>query len=178
MNLSDANMILRKAIISVYFEPELLSRDYKVSEVKHPRINGRGIRLNEYLHLFFDINTGSDYPDGDEWFIVEYLLPYNVKMPDNLKNPDYFTTLALDDGSNYWRHRELVRYRYGKVKRLEEALDFIDRKYKELSEVLKEASIVDSIMNSDKGKADVKGKDNDGGGSDGDANSNNNNKSN
>ncbi len=148
-------MILRKAIISVYFEPELLSRDYKVSDVKHPRINGRGIRLNEYLHLFFDINTGSDYPDGDEWFIVEYLLPYNVKMPDNLKNPDYFTTLSLDDGSNYWRHRELVRYRYGKIKRLEEALEFIDKKYKELSDVLKESSIIDSIINSDRSKANI-----------------------
>lgn len=157
MNLSDANRIIRKAIISVYFEPELLSRDYKVSEIKHPIINGKGIRLNEHLHLFFDINTGSDYPDGDEWFMVEYLLPYSVKMPDNLKNPDYFTTLALDDGSIYWRHRELVRYRYGKVKRLEEALDFIDRKYKELSKVLKDASIMESIMNNEKDKS---GKDN------------------
>ncbi len=159
MNLSDANRIIRKAIINIYFEPELLSRDYKVSDVKHPMINSKGIRLNEYLHLFFDISTGSDYPDGDEWFIVEYLLPYSVNMPDNLKNPDYFTTLALDNGSIYWRHRELVRYRYGKVKRLEEALDFIDRKYKELSEVLKYASIIESIMNSEKdrtGKDDRK----------------------
>ncbi len=164
MKLSDANIILRKAMISSYFEPELLLRDYKVSSVKHPLIEGKGIRLNDYLHIFFDILTGADYPDGDEWFIVEYLLPYNVNMPDNLKGPDYFTTVALDDGSNYWRHRELVRYRYGKSKRLEEALEFIDRKYKELSDALSDASVFDEIDSKNRSRSEGKsdeGKDED-----------------
>ena len=26
---------------------------------------------SDLLHIFFDIETGSDYPDGDEWFIAE-----------------------------------------------------------------------------------------------------------
>ncbi len=142
LNLSEANVILRRAIVSAYFEPELMKRNYKRSSVKHPNIDGHGITLNEHLHLFFDLQTGCDYPDGDEWFIVEYILPYNIKLPDNLKGPDYFTTLAVDENNSYWRHRELVRYRYGKSKRLDEAVDFIDRKYRELSDILNEHSLL------------------------------------
>ncbi|MCS6768448.1 MAG: hypothetical protein RMJ59_06615 [Candidatus Nitrosocaldus sp.] len=142
MNLSEANVVLRKAVVSVYFEPELMKRNYRRSSVKHPNIEGEGITMNDHLHLFFDLQTGCDYPDGDEWFIVEYVLPYNIRLPDNLKGPDYFTTLAVDEGNSYWRHRELVRYRYGKSKRLDEAVDFIDRKYRELSDMLNEHSLI------------------------------------
>ena len=35
----------------------------------------------------------NDYPDGDEWFIAEFLFPYQMKLPDNLKGTDYFTTI-------------------------------------------------------------------------------------
>ena len=31
---------------------------------------------SDLLHVFFDVETGSDYPDGDEWFIVEYAISY------------------------------------------------------------------------------------------------------
>ena len=34
------------------------------------------------LHIFFDIETGADYPDGDEWFIADFLFPYDMKIPD------------------------------------------------------------------------------------------------
>ena len=50
---------------------------------------------SDLLH-FFDVDTGSDYPDGDEWFIVDLLFPYDVKLPDNLKGTDYFTTISTD----------------------------------------------------------------------------------
>jgi len=26
-------------------------------------------------NIFFDIETGADYPDGDEWFIADFLFP-------------------------------------------------------------------------------------------------------
>jgi hypothetical protein len=87
------------------------------------------------LHVFFDIETGSDYPDGDEWFIVDMLFPHDVKIPDNLKGTDYFTTLSSGDAT-YWHHRELIRYKYGKSKKLDEALGFLESKYKELHGLL------------------------------------------
>ena len=88
------------------------------------------------LHLFFDSETGSDYPDVDEWFIAEFLFPYDMKLPDSLKGTDYFTTISVDEGKNFWHHRELVRYKYGKSKKLAESLEFIEQKYKELHELL------------------------------------------
>lgn len=88
------------------------------------------------LHLFFDIETGYDYPDGDEWFMAEFLFPYNIKLPDTLKGPDYFSTMSVGEGKNFWRHRELIRYKYGKSKKLEESLDFIEKKYRELHAML------------------------------------------
>jgi hypothetical protein len=91
---------------------------------------------SDLLHVFFDVDTGSDYPDGDEWFIVEMLFPHDVKLPDNLKGTDYFTTLSIGDGKTYWHHRELIRYKYGKSKKLDDALEFLESKYKELHQSL------------------------------------------
>jgi len=91
---------------------------------------------SDLLHIFFDVDTGSDYPDGDEWFIVEFLFPYDVKLPDNLKGADFFTTLSLEDGKTYWHHRELLRFKYGKSKKLTDALEFLESKYKELHKLL------------------------------------------
>ena len=88
------------------------------------------------LHIFFDLETGSDYPDGDEWFIVEMVFPHDVQLDDALKGPDYFTTLSLDNSSIYWHHRELIRYKYGKSKKLNDALEFLEQKYKELHSLL------------------------------------------
>ena len=93
-----------------------------------------GIPLS-FSQDFFDVDTGSDYPDGDEWFIVEFLFPYDIKIPDSLKGEDYFTTIAVGEG-NYWHHRGLVRYKYGKSKKLDEALEFLEIKYKELHSML------------------------------------------
>ncbi|MEX0763625.1 MAG: hypothetical protein WDZ43_02250 [Nitrosopumilaceae archaeon] len=132
MNLSEVNKIFRKSIIKGYFEPRLLNRDFKKSNVKHPSIQDDGLMQSNLLHLFFDLDTGSDYPDGDEWFMVEFLFPYSIKIPDSIKGPDYFSTISVGDGKNFWRHRELIRYKYGKSKKLEEALDFIEKKYKDL----------------------------------------------
>lgn len=132
MNLNEANKIFRKSIIKGFFEPELVNLDFKKSNVKHPEINDDGLMQSDLLHIFFDVETGSDYPDGDEWFIVELLFPYNVKIPDNLKGPDYFTTISVDDEKTFWHHRELIRYKYGKSKKLKEALEFLENKYKEL----------------------------------------------
>ena len=132
MNLSEVNKIFRKSIIKGYFEPRLLNLDFKKSNVKHPSIQDDGLMQSNLLHLFFDLDTGSDYPDGDEWFMAEFLFPYNIKIPDSIKGPDYFSTISVGDGKNFWRHRELIRYKYGKSKKLEEALDFIEKKYKDL----------------------------------------------
>ncbi len=136
MNLEEVNKIFRKSIIDGYFEPNLVKLDFKKSNVKHPIIRDDGLMQTNLLHLFFDIDTGSDYPDGDEWFMAEFLFPYNIKIPDSLKGPDYFSTLSVGEGKNFWRHRELIRYKYGKSKKLEESIDFIEKKYRELHSLL------------------------------------------
>jgi hypothetical protein len=145
LNLKEVNEIFRRAIIKAYFEPELLKRDYHKSGIKHPLILDDGLTVEDILHLYFDISTGIDYPDGDEWFTVEYLLPFNVKLPDNLKGLDYFTTLSISDGKHFWRHRELVRFKMGKSKRLAESLEFIDKKYKELSKAVHGSSTINQL---------------------------------
>jgi hypothetical protein len=136
LNLSEVNKVFRKSIIKGYFEPRLLNLDFKKSNIKHPLIQDDGLMQTNLLHLFFDIDTGSDYPDGDEWFMAEFLFPYSIKIPDSIKGPDYFSTVSVGDGKNFWRHRELIRYKYGKSKKLEESLDFIEKKYKELHSLL------------------------------------------
>jgi hypothetical protein len=145
LNLKEVNEIFRRAIIKAYFEPELLMRDYHKSGIKHPLILDDGLTVEDILHLYFDISTGIDYPDGDEWFTVEYLLPFDVKLPDNLKGLDYFTTLSISDGKHFWRHRELVRFKMGKSKRLAESLEFIDQKYKELSKAVHDSSVINQL---------------------------------
>ena len=110
--------------------------DFKKSGIKHPSISEDGLMQSNLLHIFFDVETGCDYPDGDEWFIAEFLFPYQMKLPDNLKGTDYFTTIFVDEGKNFWHHRELIRYKYGKSKKLMESLNFIEQKYKELHELV------------------------------------------
>ncbi len=63
------------------------------------------------LHIFFDVNTGFDYPDGDEWFIGELFFMYEIKIPDTMKGYSYFTTIN-GDGKNFWYYHELIRYKY------------------------------------------------------------------
>ena len=145
MNLKQANEIFRKAIIRIYFEPELLKIDYQKSFVKHPFIPDEGLLITNLLHLYFDITTGNDYPDGDEWFTVEYLIPHPIKLPDHLKDPDYFTTLSVSQGLHFWRHRELIRYKYGRSKKLSESLEYLDKKYRELNKALYDSSVIDQI---------------------------------
>jgi hypothetical protein len=136
LNINEANKIFRKSIIKGFFEPELVNLDFKKSSFKHPSITDDGLMQSDLLHVFFDVETGSDYPDGDEWFIVEMLFPHDIKLPDNLKGTDYFTTLSSEDGKTFWHHRELIRYKYGKSKKLEDALNFLESKYKELHSLL------------------------------------------
>ena len=114
----------------------MVNLDFKKSGIKHPTINDDGMMQSNLLHIFFDIETGSDYPDGDEWFIVEFLFPHDVKLPDNLKGSDLFTTISVEDKKTYWHHRELIRYKYGKSKKLTDALEFLESKYKELHDLL------------------------------------------
>lgn len=136
MNLTEANKIFRKSIIKGYFEPSLMNLDFSKSNIKHPILPDDGLMQSNLLHIFFDIDTGSDYPDGDEWVIAEFLFPYSIKVPDSIKGPDYFTTLSLPDGNNFWHHRELIRFKYGKSKKLGESLEFLDSKYRELHSLL------------------------------------------
>lgn len=136
MNISEANKIFRKSIIKGFFEPQLLNLDFKKSPVRHPTTGDDGLMQSDLLHVFFDVETGSDYPDADEWFIVEMLFPHDAKLPDSIKGSDYFTTIATDDGKTLWHHRELIRYKYGKSKKLEDALEFLESKYKELHRLL------------------------------------------
>jgi hypothetical protein len=146
LNLKESNEIFRRAIIKEYFDPELQKMDYRKSTAKHPSITDSGLTAGQdVLHLFFDITTGNDYPDGDEWFTIEYLLPYSIKLPDKLKGPDYFTTIMSSEGNHFWRHRELIRFKYGKSKKLLESLEFINKKYLELSKALYDSSIVNDL---------------------------------
>jgi len=136
LNITDVNKIFRKSIIKGYFEPELLNLDFQKSNVKHPTIIDNGLMQSNLLHVFFDIDTGADYPDGDEWFIVDLLFPYAIKVPDSIKGPDYFITIAVEGEKNYWHHREMIRYKYGKSKKLIESLQFLESKYKEFHAML------------------------------------------
>lgn len=135
MNINEANRIFRKSIIKGFFEPRLLDLDFKRSAIRHPTIPDDGLMQSDLLHVFFDVETGSDYPDGDEWFIVELLFPHDTELPDSMKGTDYFTTLAAE-GKTFWHHRELIRYKYGKSKKLDAALEFLESKYKELHALL------------------------------------------
>ncbi len=132
MNIINVNKIFRKSIIKGFFEEELLKLDFKKSNIKHPTISGDGLMQSHLLHVFFDIETGADYPDGDEWFIADFLFPYNMKIPDQIKGADYFTTVPTENDKNFWHHREMIRYKYGKTKKISEALEFLETKYKEL----------------------------------------------
>ena len=132
MNITDVNIIFRKSIIKGFFEDKLVNLDFKKSAIKHPTINGDGLMQSSLLHIFFDIETGADYPDGDEWFIADFLFPYNMKISDEIIGPDYFTTIPAADNKSFWHHREMIRYKYGKTKKLSEALEFLEVKYKEL----------------------------------------------
>ena len=64
------------------------------------------------------------------------LFPYDVKLPDHLIGSDFFTTLSVDEGKIFWHHRELIRFKYGKSKKLIDSLDFIETKYKEFHKLL------------------------------------------
>ena len=132
MNIIEANKIFRKSIIEGFFEEGLVKLDFKKSNIKHATISGDGLMQSNLLHIFFDIETGADYPDGDEWFIADFLFPYSMNIPDEIKGADYFITISVEDGKNFWHHREMVRYKYGKTKKLTEALEFLETKYKEL----------------------------------------------
>ena len=132
MNIIEANKIFRKSIIKSFFEEELVKLDFKKSNIKHTTISDDGLMQSNLLHVFFDIETGADYPDGDEWFIADFLFPYSMNIPDEIKGADYFTTISAEEGKNFWHHREMVRYKYGKTKKLTEALEFLETKYKEL----------------------------------------------
>lgn len=151
MYLKEANEILRRAVIGAYFRPEMEKLGYKNSGVKHPNYEDEGVSRDGVLHFFFDTVTGSEYPDGDEWFIVEFLFPFDVPLPDQLKSPDYFTTLLVEGGKRFWKHRMLIRYRSGKTKRLEEAVNYIDRKAAELHQVLNEGSVLKTVKGKKKG---------------------------
>ena len=146
LNLKESNEIFRGAIIKAYFEPELQKMDYRKSSAKHPLIPENGLTAGQdVLHLFFDLITGNDYPDGDEWFTIEYLLPYSIKLPDKLKGPDYFTTIMTSEEKHFRRHRELIRFKYGKSKKLSESLEFMNRKYLELIKALHDSSAINDL---------------------------------
>jgi hypothetical protein len=72
----------------------------------------------------------------------EPLIPFNIKLPDYLKGPDYFTTISILEDKHFWRHRELIRFKYGKSKKLLESLEFIDKKYRELSKAIHDSSVI------------------------------------
>lgn len=53
-----------------------------------------------------------------------------------MKGPDHFTTTPAGNGHILWHHREMVRYKYGRSKKLSDALDYIDTKYQDLHTLL------------------------------------------
>ena len=80
LNINEANKIFRKSIIKGFFEPQLVNLDFKKSLIKHPLIIDDGLMQSDLLHVFFDIDTGSDYPDGDEWFYCRHVFPSRCKI--------------------------------------------------------------------------------------------------
>ena len=74
------NKIFRKSIIKGFFAEELMNLDFKKTNVKHPTISDDGFMQSRLLHIFFDVETGADYPDGDEWFIADFLFPYSCLL--------------------------------------------------------------------------------------------------
>ena len=60
LNITEANKIFRKSILKGFFEPKLINLDFKKSPVKHPSINDTGLMQSDLLHVFFDVDTGSD----------------------------------------------------------------------------------------------------------------------
>jgi hypothetical protein len=53
-----------------------------------------------------------------------------------LKGTDYFTTISVVDGKTFWHHRELILNKNGKSKKLDDALEFLESKYKELHSII------------------------------------------
>ena len=104
LNATDANKIFRKSIINEFFINELTSLDFKKSGIRHPSISEDGLMQSHLLHIFFDIETGSDYPDGDEWFITEFLFPYDMKLPANTNEVVY----VFDQDSARWKIHSVV----------------------------------------------------------------------
>ena len=113
-----------------------------IKEMKRRRGKGHAIMIeiifvgNPNVRFVTDSDENHDFNSAIEKidFVVE-LLPYHLKddnIPDDLKGPDYFTTLSTTDNKNFWHHRDMIRYKYGKTKKLTEALEFLDTKYKEL----------------------------------------------
>ena len=137
LNINEANKIFRRSIIGGFFEPRLLGMNFKKSTVRHPLIDGDGLLRSDLLHMFFDVETGSDYPDGDEWFIVDMLCPRDENLPDLLSGADHFVPLYTMDGKRHgWHHRQLIRYKCGKSKKLIDSLGFLESKYVELHRLL------------------------------------------
>jgi len=132
LNITDVNIIFRKSIIKGLIQDKLENLDYKKSAIKHPTIYGDGLMQSRQLHIFFDIETGADNPDGDEWFIADFLFTSYMKISDEIIGPDYFTTIPTTDNKKFWHHREMIRFKYGKTKKLSEALEYLEVKYKEL----------------------------------------------
>ena len=77
--------------------------------------------------------------------LLNILIPFNIKLPDTFKGPDYFTTISVSEGKHFWRHRELIRFKYGKSKKLSESLEFIDKKYRELSKDFNDSSVINQL---------------------------------
>lgn len=135
MNITEANRIFRRSIIVGFFEPRLMGLGFERSSERHPAIGGGGLVRSDLLHVFFDVETGSDYPDGDEWFIADMLLPHDAGLPGSLKGADYFAAIPAG-GRTLWHHREMIRYKHGRSQKLDDALGFLESKYAELSGLL------------------------------------------
>jgi hypothetical protein len=46
---------------------------------------------------------------------------------------------------HFWRHRELIRFKYGKSKKLSESLEFMNQKYLELVKALHNSSVIEDL---------------------------------
>jgi len=111
LNITDVNIIFRKSIIIGFFEDNLGNLVFNKAAIIQPTITGDGLMQSRLLHIFFDIESGADYPDGDERVIADFLFPYDMKISDEIIGPDYFTTIPTTDNKNFWHHREMIRYK-------------------------------------------------------------------
>jgi len=79
-------------------------------------------------HVLYAYQNSSQMLDSASLFLKRGL--------DNNESLMFITDKFSKENQTFWHHRELIRYKYGKSKKLVDALQFLESKYKELHGLL------------------------------------------